>query len=207
VHKVLNRYFTGSITESFVSEVVDWFDREDNERFWVGKPWAWVLEVPAFRGFAWCEEPKHEGLMTLDAHIANRAQILSWDDDAHPQPRRHRPPVFVGVWEQAEPDFDIEAPIWQLAADGSFRSNSTESPERCSRWCARRSDDPRFEWTLQLSSDDASWCMTKVLVNNTELCGRGDYVGNNSHRYRLRRCVQEATGRRIIAPSQRKDEP
>jgi hypothetical protein len=205
VRDVLNRYFTGSVGEAFVSELVEWFDCEDNEQFWVGKPWSWVLELPALRGYAWCEEPEHEGSMTLDAHIANRAHFLSWDDDAMPQPKPYCPPALVGMWEQVEPDFDTESPTWQLAADGSFQSNRRELPERWIRWSARRSDDPRFEWTLQLFSGTASWCMRKVLVNDTELCGQGDYVGNYSHRYRLRRCV-EAIGRRVIAPSQRKDE-
>jgi hypothetical protein len=192
MRQLLERYFTGPISEDFVDLIEGRFKEgyENTGAFasyashfsswtrWLGTDWY------EDEDFTW--DRKHG--MTPRHLVVMIANMVADGNDSSPQPRMHCPPMFVGTWEQLQPSVDLGEPcLWQLDADGTFRS-SDPSRARLKYWCALR----RYGYSLQLArapNERRGLRLFAARVENDELLAQDD-IGARATQYRLRRVAR-----------------
>jgi hypothetical protein len=190
MRQLLERYFTGPISEDFVdlieSRFKEGYENTGSFASYASHFSSWTRWL----GTAWYEDEdftfdrKHG--MTPRHLVVLIANKIADSNDSSPQPRLHCPSMFVGTWQQLDPSVDLAAPcLWHLEADGTFRSND---PSRLQSkfWCALRSYP---SYSLQLArapNERRGLRLFGATVENDELLGEYG-LGARGIKYRLRR--------------------
>jgi hypothetical protein len=198
IREMLVRYFIGPITEAHVNRLVHEFERPRSLGELEDLHWKFKSHF-AWRGWAWNEEvsENHTSAAPIDLVLMMGHQL--WDGQwllggpEFPQPKLYCPPIAVGTWQQVEPAHESPKPvIWQLNADGSYRTNSPDAPEDFKHWCVHRQYG-RYENTFKLVFRSADfigqWSVREIEATENEMAGL--YLGPHDNTpFRFRRYVE-----------------
>lgn len=166
VKTMLETYFVGPITDEVASDLAEYVARV------LADPPLHAGEISKFRpdnggrgfGRAWRE---HLAYGRTYPRSIDLAAWLAASSEGYPAPKPYCPAVYIGKWEQREPD-GAAAYTWTFDAGGRFHTDEPLCSDR-DRWCVhRQGPGPRPRGDVIWLDDDLGIAHDSVLVIDLE---------------------------------------